>query len=284
MNLEETQGHRPETAPGDGSRRRFAAGVVTQVQARVVARLLGADEPDAIALAPLVEAGVITPSQAAVLAGGRAGLNGEGRSSGGNAYRPGAAGSTRAWSIDFRPRLSVSAERLGLVLSAVAFAALVWGGVALATDLLVSPRKPLGTELVDAIRVAASLLALIGGRRMYRGAEHGKPLVLTGLALFALMTAAASLRRLADPATVAVLLSCVVLYYLAATSRLKSSRHENDQPRHFSDTSETWVKNATWGDGNAPRSNESASQRRRSITAEGGSAEADEVPSAGIFG
>jgi hypothetical protein len=50
MNLEETQGHRQETAPGDGSRRRFAAGVVTQVQARVVARLLGADEPDAIAL------------------------------------------------------------------------------------------------------------------------------------------------------------------------------------------------------------------------------------------
>ena len=97
MNLEETQGHRPETAPGDGSRRRFAAGVVTQVQARVVARLLGADEPDAIALAPLVEAGVITPSQAAVLAGGRAGLNGKGRSSNGNAHRPGAAGATRSW-------------------------------------------------------------------------------------------------------------------------------------------------------------------------------------------
>jgi hypothetical protein len=281
MNLEETQGHRPETAPGDGSRRRFAAGVVTQVQARVLARLLGADEPDAIALGPLVEAGVITPSQAAVLAGGRSGLNGKGRSSNGNAHRPGAAGAPRSWSrVDFSPRLSVSAERLGLVLSAVAFAALVWGGVALATDLLVSPRRPLGTELVDAIRVAASLLALIGGRRMYRGAEHGKPLVLTGLALFALMTAAASLRRLADAATVAVLLSCLVLYYLAAISRLKSSRSENDQPHHFSDT---WMKDATW-DGNAPRSNDSASQRRRSITAPGGSAEVDEVPSAGIFG
>jgi hypothetical protein len=118
---------------------------------------------------------------------------------------------------------------------------------------------------------------------MYRGAEHGKPLVLTGLALFALMTAAASLRRLADPAAVAVLLSCVILYYLAATSRLKSPRSENDQPRHFSGTSETWVKNATW-DGNASRSNDSAGRRRRPITAEGGSAEVDEVPSAGIFG
>jgi uncharacterized membrane protein len=284
MNLEETQGHRPETAPGDGPRRRFASGVVTQVQARVMARLLAADEPDAIALAPLVEAGVITPSQAAVLAGGRAGLNGDGRSSGGKAYRPRSAGSTRAWSRgDFRPRLSVSAERLGVVLSAVAFAALIWGGVALATDLLVSPRKPLGTELVDAIRVAASLLVLIGGRRMYRGAEHGKPLVLTGLALFALMTAAANLRRLADPATVAVLLSCVVFYYLAATSRFKSSRSGNDQPHHFPDRSETWVKDLTW-DGNAPRSNDSASQRRRSISAEGASAEVDEVPAAGIFG
>jgi hypothetical protein len=252
MNLEETQGQRPETAPGDGSRRRFAAGVVTQVQARVMARLLGAAEPDRDALAPLVEAGVITPSQAAAVAGGRAGLNGEGRPSSGSAHRPASARSTRAWSrVDVRPRLSLSAERLGLVLSALAFAGLVWSGVALATDLLVSPRKPLGIELVDAIRVAASLLALIGGRRMYRGAEHGKPLVLTGLALFALMTAATSLRRLADPATVAVLLSCVVLYYLAATSKLKSARSENDQPRHFADTPDHWVRDVTW-DGNAP--------------------------------
>jgi hypothetical protein len=231
-----------------------------------MARLLGVAEPDPDALAPLVEAVVITPSQAAAVAGGRTGLNGERKFLGRSAQRSGSAGSIRVWPQGAAgPRLSLSAERLGLVLSALAFAALLWAGVALATDLLVSPRKPLGTELVDAIRVAASLLALIGGRRMYRGAEHGKPLVLTGLVLFALMTAASSLRRLADPPTVGVLASCVVLYYLAATSKIKSTRSEKDPP----------------GD---QRSSNFDPQRRGPLRADGGSVETDEVPSARIFG
>jgi hypothetical protein len=241
----------------------------------VLVRLLGAAEPDRDALAPLVEAGVITPSQAAAVAGRRPGLNGERGFLGDRAQRRGSAGSIRVWPRGgVGPRLSLRAEHLGLVLSALAFAALLWAGVALATDLLVSPRKPLGTELVDVIRVAASLVALIGGRRMYRGAEQGKPLVLTGLALFALMTATSSLRRLADPPTVGVLASSVVLYYLAATSKIKPTRSENDPPRHLADRPNQRVMDLTW-DGDAQPSSDSGPQRRGPLRAEGGSVEAD---------
>jgi hypothetical protein len=120
--------------------------------------------------------------------------------------------------------LSIDADRIGLVVTTIASVSLAWAAVTMVPDLLQAPRKPLAAEVPQCLRILALLLALIGGRRMFRGAQQGKPLVLAALVLYAIITAAVSLRRLADPGVIALLASCAALYYATATSRLRPLR------------------------------------------------------------
>jgi hypothetical protein len=86
-------------------------------------------------------------------------------------------------------------------------------------DAFGTPRRPLAAWLLDAVRVLAGVLALTGGRRMYRGADNGKPLVLIGLVLYGLAGVLLSVRRLADPVSILLVLAWGAVYYVTATSR-----------------------------------------------------------------
>jgi hypothetical protein len=219
MNLEPTRDERGEAPPGNGSARWLRAGLVTWDQARVIERELGPGEPEPAALQGLVDAGVITSSQAAAIRRAQLdGRRGDVRSRG--ATEPSAAAARQGVRSRFElPRLSLDAGRLGVVLAALAFAVLVWGLAGLVSDLVAAPRKPVVMERVDGMRLLASVLVLIGGRRMYREAQDGKQLILIGLLLYALVTLAAGFRRLADPSVMAVLASCALLYVLTLLSR-----------------------------------------------------------------
>jgi hypothetical protein len=225
MNLEPTRDERLEAPPAGGSARWLRAGLVTLDQARVIERELGPGEPDPAALQGLVADGVITASQAAAV--GRVELDGKrgGLTTGEGAQRSAATALQRGGPRrPSSPPLPLDAGKLGVALAAFAFAGLLWALAGLASDLVATPPKPLGAELVDGVRVLASVLALIGGRRVYRGAQHGKPLVMTGLPLYALVTLAAGSRRLADPWVVALLASCGVLCVLTLLSRFAPPR------------------------------------------------------------
>jgi hypothetical protein len=74
------------------------------------------------------------------------------------------------------------------------------------------------------MRLLASVLGLIGGRRMYRGAQDGKPMALMGVLLYAAVTLAAGFRRLSDPWVAIQLASCAALYTLTVFSRFGSPR------------------------------------------------------------
>jgi hypothetical protein len=222
MNLEPIRDERGDAPPGDWSARWLRAGLVTLDQARVVERRLGPSEPDHSALQGLVEVGVLTPSQVAVLR--RLRLNGAGggprtAESSHVADRQGAGPRGRATS-----RLSLDAGRLGVVLAALAFAGLAWALAGLASDLVAPQRQQVGLELADGMRLLASVLGLIGGRRMYRGSQDGKPMALMGILLYAAVTLAAGFRKLSDPWVVAQLASCAALYALTVSSRFGSPR------------------------------------------------------------
>jgi hypothetical protein len=225
MNLEPTRDERLEAPPANGSARWLRAGLVTLDQARVIERQLGSGEQDPAALQGLVAVGVITPSQAAAV--GRFQLNGTrgGLTSGGAGQRSEAI-AVRGVRLHrpSPPSLSLDSGKLGVVLAAFAFTGLLWALGGLASDLVATPRKPLGAELAGGIRLLASILGLIGGRRLYRGAENGKPLMVTGLLLYALVTLATGFRRLADPSVITILASCAVLFVLTLLSRRGSPR------------------------------------------------------------
>ena len=222
MNLEPTRDERGDAPPGDWSARWLRAGLVTLDQARVIERRLGPGEPDPAALQGLVEVGVVTPSQVGAFR--RLRLNGMGgglrtAESARVADRQGLRSPGRAIS-----RLSPDAGRLGVVLAALAFAGLAWALAGLASDLVAAQRRPVGLELVDGMRLLASVLGLIGGRRMYRGAQDGKPMALMGVLLYAAVTLAAGFRRLSDPWVATQLASCAALYTLTVFSRFGSPR------------------------------------------------------------
>jgi hypothetical protein len=181
--------------------------ILTAPQARAVARWPGL-AADAAALETLVGAGVITPSQARALSPG---------------WRSPVTRRQRSRARRRRlSRPSIDARILGSVILTIAGAALVWATTALVSELLMPRPAPLAVELMDGLRLLASLLAFVGGRRMFRGARSGKVLVLLGVAAYAAVTVAVNMGRssLSDPATAVPLAACVVLYYLAATSDL----------------------------------------------------------------
>jgi hypothetical protein len=190
-------------------------GLVTSAQGRAIERLLGPGNPGPGALEELVKAGLITRSQAtAVQRAERADGHGPALS---RALAP-ALGNAEPAGVRL-PRIAADARKLGGFLAAIAFLGLVWALVALMIDAFGSPRRPLAAGLLDAVRVLAGVLALIGGRRMYRGADNGKPLVLIGLVLYGLASALLSVRRLADPVSILLALAWGTAYYVTATSR-----------------------------------------------------------------
>lgn len=224
MNLEPIRDERGETPPGDWSARWVQAGLVTLDQARVIELRLGPREPDHAALSSLVEIGVLTPSQVGAVR--RLPVDGRG----GAPWATGAPESSRllerqgVGSRGLASRLSLDAGRLGVVVTVLAFACLVWALAGLASDLVATQRRPVGLELADGARLLASVLGLIGGRRMFRGAQSGKPLTMMGLLLYAAVTLAAGFRRLSDPWVVTQLASCAVLYTLSLFGRFGSPR------------------------------------------------------------
>jgi hypothetical protein len=211
-----------EGVEAGGTRRWVREGLVTSVQATAIERLLGPGDPDAAALERLVDAGVITRSQAAAVERAQR-VDGRRPPFGGsvtpgpptpelNRQPPGVR-------IPRLPRIAVDARKLGVLVATLAFAGLVWAVLALLIDVFGTPRRPVGAALLDAVRVLAGLLVLVGGRRMYRGADNGKPLTLIGLVLYGLASALLSVRRLAEPSSILLALAWAVLYYVTATSR-----------------------------------------------------------------
>jgi hypothetical protein len=206
------------SGPG-GAGRWVREGLVSSVQGGAIERLLGPGNPDPGALEGLVDAGVIIRSQAtAIQRAERAGGHGPAMSrslppASGHAEPAGTPLGVRL------PRIALDARKLGAFLAAIAFLGLVWALAAVIIDAFGTPRRPLGAGFLDAVRVLAGALALIGGRRMYRGADNGKPLLLIGLVLYGVASVLLSVRRLADPVSILLALAWGVAYYVTATSR-----------------------------------------------------------------
>ncbi|MDQ6742434.1 MAG: hypothetical protein M3Z97_05930 [Candidatus Dormibacteraeota bacterium] len=201
------------------ARRWLEEGLVTSAQARAVGPLIGDGKPGAEVLEGLVEAGILTRSQAAAVSRAQ-------RSNGHSPLTVAGPPPARvvpeaaAGRLGVRlPRFAPDARKLGVLLAAVAFVGLVWAVFSLLTDALATPRHPAGVALLDSMRLLTSVLTLVGGRRMYRGMQNGKVLVLTGLVIYALASVLLAARQLADPVVVVLLLSWAVLYYVTAVSR-----------------------------------------------------------------
>ena len=183
-------------------------GLLTPVQARALERVVDSGPLDQAALERVVEAGLVTPSQATALRRSQA------------VEAP--AAEVSAERLPSLPRLSLDARPLGLLLAGLGVLALLWSAVALFGELFGSGRHAPATELLDAVRLVACLLVTIGGRRMWRGLESGKPVVLIGLVLFGLSALLLGLRQLAHPVAMLLLvLAWTVLYYVTAASRLR---------------------------------------------------------------
>jgi hypothetical protein len=203
------------------ARRWFQDGLVTAPQARAISQVIGEGEPGPEALDRLVEAGIITRSQAAAVRR-RQHPNGlrpapVARSSA-RSDAPGVAGREPGG----RPsRFSIDARKLGVFLAAIALVGLAWAGISLVIDVVGTPRRPVGVALLDSTRLLAGVLALVGGRRMYRGVQNGKPLALIGLVIYGLASALLAVRRLGDPVVIALILGWALLYYLTTVSRLR---------------------------------------------------------------
>ena len=201
------------------ARRWFEQGLITPAQARALAHLIRDGDPSPEVLDRLVGSGILTHSQAAAI---RRTQRSNGHSlvpvAGG---RPAGSGAEQRYGrLGVRlARPSPDARKLGVFLAGIAFAGLVWAGVAFLTAALGTPRHPAGVALLDALRLLASVLALVGGRRMYRGMQSGKTLVMVGLVIYALASVLLAVRRLADPIVILFLLSWALLYYLTAVSR-----------------------------------------------------------------
>jgi hypothetical protein len=203
------------------ARRWFHDGLVTVPQARAISQMIGEGEPGPEELEALAEAGVITRSQAAAIR----------RRQHPNGLRPVPAARSRA-ALEVPaaarrgpgvrpPRLSLDARKLGVLLAGIALVGLVWAAASLFMDVFVTPRRPVGVGLLDSLRVLAGVLALFGGRRMYRGVPNGKPLALIGLVLYGLASVLLAVRRLGDPVAIALMLGWAVLYYLTTVSRFR---------------------------------------------------------------
>jgi hypothetical protein len=166
---------------------------------------------DRAALERLVEAGVVTHSQASALGRAQGLAVAEAGDAPGGGTAPGL------------PRVSLDARPLGLFLAVFGLVALVWSAATLFGDLFGVRQTIPGAGLLDAVRAVACLLLVVGGRRLWRGLLSGKPVVLIGLVLFGLSTLLLALRQLAHPVTILLVLAWTVLYYLAAASRVRSA-------------------------------------------------------------
>jgi hypothetical protein len=230
--LSERAGEQPAEASGVGgeesqraveatARRWFVDGLVTAPQARAISQMIGVGEPGAEDLEGLVEAGVITRSQSAAIRR-RQHPNGLRRvpTTASRAVPEVPEAAARQPDVG-RPRLSLDGRKLGVFLAAIALVGLVWAGAALLMDVLVTPRRPAPVALLDSMRLLAGVLALFGGRRMYRGVPNGKPLALIGLVLYGLATVLLAVRRLGDPVAIALMLGWALLYYLTTVSRFR---------------------------------------------------------------
>jgi hypothetical protein len=203
------------------ARRWFQDGLVTAPQARAISQMIGEGEPGPEDLDRLVETGVITPSQAAAVR----------RRQHPNGLRPLPVARSRPSAdapalagreLRVRPsRFSIDARKLGVLLAAIALVGLAWAGISLAIDVFGTPRRPVGLALLDSTRLLAGVLALVGGRRMYRGVQNGKPLALIGLVIYGLASALLAVRRLGDPVVIALMLGWALLYYLTTVSRFR---------------------------------------------------------------
>jgi hypothetical protein len=205
------------------ARRWFQDGLVTAPQARAISQLIGEGEPGPEALDRLVEAGIITRSQAAAVRRRQHpnGLRPEPLAAS-SRPRPDAPAVAKAAELGIRtPRLSIDGRKLGAFLAAIALVGLAWAGVSLVMDVIGTPRRPVGVALLDSMRLLAGVLALVGGRRMYRGVQNGKPLALIGLVIYGLASALLAVRRLGDPVVIALILGWALLYYLTTVSRLR---------------------------------------------------------------
>jgi hypothetical protein len=206
-------------------------GLVTGAQARAIGGLIGNREPTPDVLEGLVGAGLLIRSQAAALrraqspnghalvalTGGQPALSPSGRGGGELGVR--------------LPRLSLDARKLGAFLAAAAFVGAVWAAVSLLSGAFGTPRHPAGVALLDSLRLLGGLLALVGGRRMYRGTQNGKLPALIGLVIYALASVLLTVRRLGDPVVVLLLLGWAVLYYLTAASRFRTVQSPLPEPR-----------------------------------------------------
>jgi len=183
--------------------------------------MIGEGEPGPEALDRLVEAGVITPSQAAAVRrrqhpnGLRAAPVARSRT------RPDAP-ALSGRELGIRPsRFSIDARKVGVFLAGIALVGLAWAGTSLVVDVFGTPRRPVGVSLLDSTRLLAGVLALVGGRRMYRGVQNGKPLALIGLVIYGLASALLAVRRLGDPVVIALMLGWALVYYLTTVSRFR---------------------------------------------------------------
>jgi hypothetical protein len=226
---EEPVDARPQPAAGP-SRRWLAEGLVTVAQARAIERMLEPGEPGPVALERLVEAGVITRSQAGAVQRTQAGN--------GHALVPvtgrrpalAAAETTGSEHAVRAPRLSLDANRLGVFLASVGFAGALWAVITILAALLSTPRKPLGVDVAGALQLLGAVLVLVGGRRMFRGVQNGKPMALIGLLIFALASLLLFARRLGDPVVLGLLLAWGLLYYLTMLSRFRPTREPEPAP------------------------------------------------------
>lgn len=117
------------------------------------------------------------------------------------------------------PPVSINARGLGLLLAALAFLALLGSAFTFLTDLFLAPGRLLWTDLENSIHLAASVVGLVGGYRMYLGVAGGGRLVQVSLGVNVLATLVFSFSRLLHFETVLALVIWVSLYYLTRMSR-----------------------------------------------------------------
>jgi hypothetical protein len=225
----DTRGEESKEAAAATARRWFEAGLVTSAQARAISRMIRDGEPGPEALAGLIEAGVITRSQAAAVR--RQHSNGHGPVPAARAGPARDVPAVAGGELGLRPhRLSLDARKVGVFLAAIALLGLAWAGLSLLMDVTGTPRRPVGVALLDSVRLLAGVLALVGGRGMYRGVQNGKPLALIGLVLYGLASVLLAVRRLGDPVAIALMLGWALLYYLTTVSRFRPVQQAPSAP------------------------------------------------------
>jgi hypothetical protein len=205
-------------------------GLVTVAQARAIEGMLEPGEPGPGTLGRLVEAGVITRSQAGAvqrmqLGNGHALVPVTGRQSAAVGPEPdGRPAGVRV------PRLSLDARKLGVFLAGIASLGVLWAVISILAGVIGAPRRSLGVDLAEALGVLGSALVLVGGRRMYRRVQNGKPMALIGLVIYLLASLLLLARRLGDPVVLGLLVAWAVLYYLTTLSRFRPLQKPDTAP------------------------------------------------------